>query len=59
MPQHIVRAYRGFLDLPLIRTQRERVDHDRLLADPRCAIEHRIAHSRSLDETGVGCRYCA
>jgi hypothetical protein len=28
------------------------------LEDPRVASEHRIAHSRSLDEGGAGCTFC-
>lgn len=58
MPQPIVRAYRGFLDLPIIRVQRERLAHDRELVDPRTVAEHRIAHQRSLDAGGPGCPYC-
>ena len=59
MPHSIARAYRGFLDLPIIREQRERIAHDRDLADPRSAADHRIAHTRALDEHGVGCPYCS
>ena len=58
MPQPIVRAYRGFLDLPIIRVQRERLEHDRGLIDPRCITEHRMAHQRSLDGGGEGCPFC-
>jgi len=58
MPQPIVRAYRGFLDLQLIRVHRERVAHERELVDPRTIAEHRIAHQRSLDQGSGGCPYC-
>jgi hypothetical protein len=38
---------------------RARREHDESLSDPRVAAEHEIAISRSLDQSGVGCRFCS
>jgi len=37
---------------------RERRNHDRALADPRVAAEHRIAADRARDRGNPGCPYC-
>ncbi|MGA2758219.1 MAG: hypothetical protein ABSF58_12785 [Solirubrobacteraceae bacterium] len=56
MPRPLTRLHR--FGSSLVQQYLERLEHDRGLADPRVASEHRIAHSRSLDEGGDGCTFC-
>jgi hypothetical protein len=56
MPRPLTRLHR--FGSSLVHQYLERLEHDRGLEDPRVASEHRIAHSRSLDEGGAGCTLC-
>ena len=41
-----------------VRERGSRRDHDRAMADPRVAAEHRLAIDRSRDSGGPGCEFC-
>jgi hypothetical protein len=41
-----------------VRERGSRRDHDRAMADPRVAAEHRLAIDRSRDRGDGGCYFC-
>jgi hypothetical protein len=48
--ERLILAYRKAAD-----TRRDRLEHDRMLEDPRIAVEHDLAVRRS----GTECPYCS